>query len=88
MEGSGVEGVIQPQPDQGTREIPPSAPPPVLHRSSDWSPAAGLTPWSGRRGKRRVDPAKMQRRLRVALGRVGAARAGGARRGSRALLVP
>lgn len=69
-----MEGVIQPQPDQGTREIPPSAPPPALHTSSDWSPAAGPTPWSGRWGKRRVDPAKMQRRLRVSLGRVGAAR--------------
>lgn len=68
-------GLIQQQPDPGTREIPPSAPPPALHKSPDWPEAVGPTPRSGRLGKRGADPAKMQPRLRVSLGGRWAARA-------------
>ncbi|XP_036921631.1 cerebellar degeneration-related protein 2-like isoform X1 [Sturnira hondurensis] len=96
MEGRGV--LIQKKPNQGIREIPPSAPPLSLHTSSDWPPVSSPTPRSGLLGKRWAVGETPGEPCRDAVAAPGVAgRAGGSagrswargvRRGPRVLLAP
>lgn len=96
IEGRGV--LIQKKPNQGIGEIPPSAPPPALHTSSDWPAASSPTPWSGLLGncwavgETPGEPCRDAAVARGVAGRAGdsAGRswARGVRRGTHILLAP